>query len=282
MGVLFFSDELVFLRIFLMGLAVDMKKNASLNFMRSEGVFLAIFPFVGYYMAFVFEVGWLDFYGVPYDLIRIDIPQLIFSSISFAFLCVLLNVVFDAMVVLFALGGVFAQALTMPLVCSVFLGGVMLMVPGHSEKWYVLFLFFAFFSVARLLAPFCNKKYNGSYMETIRAEVSEEEVQSIARRNNYNFFNLKLILAVLFFGSFTVFSLGRWWAENKVNYYVVDDDFSSVMVANYGDIFIFKKIDLTLKKIGDGVIVVKLGDGKVMNLTEKKIGKLVSANNMKM
>jgi len=60
----------------------------------SENAWLAIFPVVGTYLAFLFQSSYFSYFGVPVSMVNIDIPKIIFSMAAIAVACVIFIAIF--------------------------------------------------------------------------------------------------------------------------------------------------------------------------------------------
>lgn len=66
-----------------------MSNKVVIERLKSEGILLAIVPFLGSLTAFAFEAGYLSYYDVPYDVISISLYRVLAAtlwlSLAFAF-----------------------------------------------------------------------------------------------------------------------------------------------------------------------------------------------------
>lgn len=65
----------------------------------SEHAWLALFPVIGTYLAFLFQASYFGYFGVPVSMVDVDIPKIVFSmaaiAIAFIFFVVLFAIAAD-------------------------------------------------------------------------------------------------------------------------------------------------------------------------------------------
>lgn len=241
--------------------------------LKSEGLLLALIPFVGTFIGFVFEAGYVSFYDVPISLIQIDFNRivastgLVFLIFMFWFKCL------SATSLLYKNKYVIIRALYEPTLMTLFFGAFAYAAPGEPNKWAILAGGFVAFSLLNFLPPAFEKRRGTRYLERLSAHLEECETQS-GRPN----IDITSLFALIFFGSTLVFGIGRSVAVEKHSYWVPEQYPSMVVVEFYGDVVVLKEFDTNSREIKQRMLVTSTQEeGIVYN--KVKIGPLIEKRN---
>lgn len=242
----------------------------------SEGVLIVLIPFVGTYIAFLFEAGFAAYYGVPIALIQIDFVKIIVSSaVVWIFVYLFFTLIEFARGVA---GGShpLRRALAFPLSATLVLSLFVVFTPLPHKLWIILSVF-SFFCIVTYASPIFKKGDGETYIQRLESQIEKERKSagnSGGKANNFAEFT-----SFLFVVSFFIFKSGLMLAEDKSRYYVMKDLPENVFVSNYGDVMVFAVSDKEYSRFTGEVVMVKLSDSVPISLLRKKTGQIQGVDN---
>lgn len=227
-----------------------------LGFIKNEAFLLSAIPAAAIIVSFIFEAGYLKFYGVPLGVANIDIYKVIVSCLCLLSFFYLIGEVFY-LVMGFAeryrgLVGIFFISLIPAGIFSLFA----ILFGLHFFFWFALSAFVIFFLYGWLCLREKAKK---------QEEPKEESIGLLDKIKGFIF------LSLLAFG--VSFGVGYRLALDKVVYFVVDGD--KVLVEIYGDKVVLAKIkdEDGISKLTGQVEILSLG-GYELKGELRRLGKL--------
>lgn len=233
-----------------------MNTSEILGFIKNEAFLLSAIPAAAIIVSFIFEAGYLKFYGVPLGVANIDIYKVVVSCLCLLSFFYLIGEVFY-LVMGFAeryrgLVGIFCISLMPAGVLSLFA----ILYGLYFLFWFALGAFVIFFV------------YGWLYLrdKTKRQEMKEEDdIKLIDKIKGF------ILLSLLAFG--VSFGVGYRVALDKVVYFVVGD--GKVLVEIYGDKVVLAEIinENGISRLTGQVEVLGLGDYELKGEL-KRLGKL--------
>ncbi|WAJ35873.1 hypothetical protein OU800_14710 [Pseudomonas sp. GOM7] len=194
-----------------------MKTSEILTFLKAEAFLLSAIPMVAIAASFFFEIGYLGFYGVPPNVIEVDLYTVIISCMCLVFLLYVVVEIFYTVINFARKSNKHLTAFCISLIPSL----MVLLFAGLYRVSQLLWLALAFFVIFYLYVLDLIKQ-KGS------VEVEAKKDESLILVDKFKGF---LFVAILMAG----LSLGVGYnvALEKVSYFVVGDD--KVLVEIYGD-----------------------------------------------
>ena len=191
--------------------------------LRSEGIVLAIIPFVGSLVALTYETGYLSFFDVPATFVQLDFVRIVTASAGVALFVAayLVALVFAALVVQGP--NPLRRALALPLSAAFLLGPIFLLTPGPPGRWLVLAGLMVLSILGYLIPPLFSRRSGTTYMQRLSADLdSERPARDDQKTKDSSTTYNKMIfpLSVLFFVTLAVFSLGRNAAAEATTHWV--------------------------------------------------------------
>lgn len=247
----------------------------------TEGFVLAIAPVIGYFVAFVFEVGYAGKFKIPIEFISLSLSDIIAVTSLLAIIAALIWIFF---------GGLYVQAFhksTDPVYRRVFSNFpffVLFVIHAllFRDLWseylwvvvyFVLFLFFDF--VFPLIAKYKVTGYKAKL-------TAQDKIDDAARRGPLRSFIAReggrpaqFIIVVGIFVLTTAHSAGRASALNKAEYLVPSDGDNIVVLRLYGDHLVCAPFDRDKKTVRPEFSILPLVDtSNQRSLNLEKVGPL--------
>lgn len=246
--------------------------------LRSEGIVLAIIPFVGSIVALTYEAGYLSFFDVPATFVQLDFVRIVTASavVAFFFVSYLVTLAFAGFVVQGR--NPLRRALAQPLSAAFLLAPIILLAPGPPGRWVVLAGLMVFSFLGYLIPPIFSRRRGTTYMQRLSADIDNEESARDGQRTKVTSATYNRIIfpsSVVFFVTFAVFSLGRNVAAEATTHWVTKESQPWLFVRSYGDTFILKSIDSSTTQIGSELRLLAPENSAAATLVRKDTGKLL-------
>lgn len=246
--------------------------------LRSEGVVLAIIPFIGSLVALTYEAGYLSFFDVPATFVQLDFVRIVTASAVVAFFVVayFIALVFAGFVVQGS--NLLSHVLAFPLSVAFLLVPILLLTPGPPGRWLVLAGLMVLSILGDLIPPLFSRHSGTTYMQRLSANLeSESPVHNDHKTKDSSTTLNKIIfpISVLFFVTFAIFALGRNAAAEVTTHWVTKDDQAWLLVRSYGGVFILKSFDPATKQIGSELRLLSPDNSAAATFIRKEIGKLL-------
>lgn len=252
-----------------------MQQNSINNLLKSEGILLAIIPFIGTLIGFVFEAGYVSYYDIPLSIIRMDFNRIITSTtlVSLFFITWFIGLHFAFS--LSASTNAIVRALFIPTVKYLIFTPFFYAIPEIPHRWIMLGTFFVLEVLLYLLPPVFHRKAGATYMKKLSEYTVEidtiEGIKGKREAKIYDSFFLILIASVLIFG------IGRNTANNKEYYWILERFPNMFVVGFYGDTAILKEYEDSSKVIKEKMILIDIKSEKGNVYTNVKTGMLTRA-----
>jgi len=194
-----------------------MKISDFVVFLKAEAFVLSAIPAAAIAVSFIFEMGYLSFYGAPLSVIEVDIYKVIVSCVS---LIVLFYLIVEIFSILFGLAGKFNKTVGAFFVSLI--PGVLITLFAMLFKLYILYWLAA--GVVLLFYLFVIAELRRERSTDEKLPKSAEHVLA-GKIKEFLFFSF--IVAGLSFG------VGYNIAMDKTKYFVINDN--RVLVELYGE-----------------------------------------------
>lgn len=234
----------------------------------SEAIWLAAVPFIGSLVSLAFEAGYLSFYGVPVTFVHLDLPQIAAASVFVAVVVAMLAFLSEIVFATVRGEHPVRQALVSPLFKAFFFFPFVLLGPLPATKWLYFFGFALAFVVLELVPPIFSRR-DGSYLVRLAAQVKED--RDADGKQEPLMEHVKGIFGLTAMAGLLVFLIGFDYASDKGRYFVAGTG-DKVMVANYGDLFVFTSFDQRTGELGTELTITKLDSGQLK--LHERLGKL--------
>lgn len=246
----------------------------------TEGVLIAALPVIGYWLAYLYQLGYCTYFNIPTVFIEISILNIMIALVGFASIIASINFYgepiyqFIRIFLPHPLNKIFVKIL---LIVS-FILAYSVVKNISTESIYFLLLFFALpYLLVDLILPLFSQKNVKGYLEKLKAqdEVDRNEqgdslMSKIALGLGRNLF---LYIAIFGFISFLVYFAGGYKAKTKSNFIVLNEPFNKVVLKNYRNSFVVADYDSCGQKIYPKFKLVPI-DSNLEKITVKKIGSL--------
>lgn len=236
-----------------------MKTSEILTFLKAEAFLLSAIPMVAIAASFFFEIGYLGFYGVPPNVIEVDLYTVIISCVCLVFLLYVVVEIFYTVINFAKKNNKHLTAFCISLIPFLMVS----LFAGLYRASQLLWLALAFFVISYLYVLDLIKQRD-------KVEVEAKKDESLILVDKFKGF---LFVAILMAG----LSLGAGYnvALEKVSYFVVDGN--KVLVEIYGDSVVlayFKASDSGRILTGE-IEVLKLS-GYTLKGEQQNLGKVRS------
>jgi multidrug efflux pump subunit AcrB len=244
----------------------------------TEGLLVAGIPIVAYLLKYSYELGYADAFSIPWELITIDLPNILLLSV---------NLMLAGVVVLFLI------AISMPffkgenvilrsLIKSLFsiliiLPWLVLSMLRHDKV--ILFLAVGFFLLVQyglFVSPLLTQRGKMGYAARLAA--AEFKLKRLMNFLDYSFgWKLKHLIVVIFVLVSLVASIkliGESVGIGKVTFMVNKSSPEMVVLRVYGDKLICAPFDRTTKEVKRTFTILKTGDDPNLQLSLEKVGPL--------
>lgn len=237
-----------------------MKVSEVFTLLKAEAFLLSAIPMVAISASFFFEIGYLGFYGVPPNVIEVDLYTVTISCVCMIFLLYFVVEVFYIIINFARKNNKYLTAFCISLIPCLMIA----LFAGLYRMYQLLWLALGIFVISYLyVLDLMREKESG-------AEVQERKDESLVLVDKFKgFFFAAILMAGLSLG------VGYNIALEKISYFVVDDD--KVLVEIYGDnvILAYFRVADSEKILTGKVEVLKLS-GYTLKGEQQNLGQLRS------
>lgn len=246
--------------------------------LKNESYLLAIIPFFGSFLAFIFELGYLQYYEAPITLIQLDFTRIITASGYIALGLTVIIILFEFAINIGKGLHPLYKIISDTLILCILVSSFLVLLPEKPEKWWYIAAIVCYQVVFKLILISPKTSKSETYWDRVSSENNpvKSKSETVEAKAALNF---RALLGLILFGSIWVTFLGRSWAADKTFYWVLDDQQDMVLVANYGDTLIFKKIILSTNEITDYIELYKINDVAPIKMSYSQIGRLKDKKN---
>lgn len=235
--------------------------------MLSEGVLIALVPFIGSTLAFLYEAGYLWFFSIPLSFIKLDLPFIIQSSM----MVLLVGVLFIAVIQLAQewrsqRKSQFKQIASSSILYLVVLGG--LLFAFRPDAWREWLLLLMGFGVLGVVLVYGEAWWLGDrtvpFYQRVDAVLASERWGHEGANSTFTSIFLVLLLGVAVCSG--VFQQGILAGKSKTTYWVLKTDQTLLFVEQYGENALFRRFDRLQKKLLPELQLRKVGDGAPIDM----------------
>lgn len=238
----------------------------------SEGVLIALVPFIGSTLAFLYEAGYLWFFSIPQSYIKLDLPFIIQSSM----MVTLVGILFIAVIQLGKEWGSqrksqFKRIASKSIFYLVVIGGLLFAFrPDAWREWLLVLLGFGILGVVLVYGEawwLGDRKV--PFDQRVDAVLSSERWGHENSNSPFSAILLALLLAVAVCSG--VFQQGVLSGKSKTTYWVLKSDQTLLFIEQYGDNALFRRFDRIQKKLLPELQVRKVGDGAPLDMVQIEV-----------
>ena len=219
----------------------------------SEVLFVGAAPFVGYWLAYLYEGGYCTFLGVPWILIEVGMMSVLSATVGVVVFLVVVQVAVDILYPAFAfLPSAVKWALTRSLVPALLIGAMHLVTsdPILTVMKSTIMIACIFIGI-HFLYPMVSQRRVEGFVAKLEAESNSElayrsigvsVAKKVGRRN---------MLAALIFGllSFSAYLAGGYAARTQEEFIVTSGPPARIVIKKYGDMLLAADFDSTAARI---------------------------------
>ena len=253
-------------------LSFEKPSDSIIEKLKNESYLLAVIPFMGSFLAFLFEVGFLTYYEVPITFIQLDFTRIVTAIGLIAIMLSTLLFLFEFAILISEGSHPLKKIIGKTLIIIILLSSFLILIPDHPEKWWFIAIAACYPIIFTLLPAIPKSSTSNNYWDRVSLLINSSKDK--IKTGKANQLTLKDILALTLFGSIWVSLLGINYAQDKISYWVLNNQPDMVLVANYGDTLIFKKVLLTTNEITDHLELYKLNDSTPIKMSLRELGKL--------
>lgn len=250
----------------------------------SEGILLAIIPFLSYLTVFVYEFGFASYFGIPYEFIQ---PN--FTSV-----CLVTTLIIGLLLFTFVMGyqvsvilltilpikdGPFLRAIKR-IIWQVF--GLLFFIFFWGKEWKEYtgpIITFSIIILIEFLWPLVTCRERKTYSEKLMGQEEIERRMDPIYRKFFDYINIKFgrhnvsifLLTALFL--LFVYQVGLIKAKQREYFWQIEGD-QKIIIRIYGDNLICASFD-TEKHILDNLLnIIKISPENKLSLKMMKVGRL--------
>ncbi|MFG0585459.1 hypothetical protein ACF8C1_19760 [Pseudomonas sp. zjy_9] len=236
-----------------------MKATEILSFLKAEAFLLSAIPMVAIVASFFFEIGYLGYYGVPPNVIEIDLYTITISCVCLVFLLYAVVEIFYILINFARKSNKHVTAFCISLIPCL----MIVMFAGLYRMVDFLWLALAIFIISYLYVLELMKEENPDKRESKK----DESILLVDKFKGFMF--VAVLMGVLSLGA------GYSIALEKVSYFVVDND--KILVEIYGDNIVLANFETSDSgRILTGEIEVVKLSGYTLKGEQQNLGKLRS------
>jgi hypothetical protein len=244
----------------------------------SEGLLLAAIPVIAHSIAFLYELGYCQFFGIPTFLISISATAIFIAagtmlSIAWPIYSIinLCSMLVDPLSTPLIRAVTRIFIVTVPLIALLFLFGL------DWPELYTAALTVLFIVILEFGTPLLAQRGKGNFSEKLRYQEEFESQQKKSHLSNV-FSRLGVSSAIVFvtliYSLFIAYSCGRAAAKKQESFLVLKETSNVAVLRIYGDNLVGAAYDGKSKKLTGEFLLRKVGDASSDSLTLQKIGHL--------
>lgn len=250
----------------------------------SETILLALIPLLAYFLLYLYESGFLGYYGVPSQYITFEISEVI--SITVLFFTVVFPI-FGVINIFYQFSGVFksrsskrqfmaiAIIIIYLIIFGLIFGGL-----GNNVASIFMFLMAGFVFLIVFISPIFYKKYKGTYREKLEQNFEQagnggKDLESlwevVIDKMGLEVFEFLTIFAMT---CFLTHPFGTLKAYQKVEYGVIQTSPECAVIYTKTDFIICTTFDKTNKIFEPGYQIYSSDDLSGIRIINERIGPL--------
>lgn len=252
-----------------------MSEKFLLERIKSEGVILAVIPFLGSLAAFAFEVGYLSYYDVPFDVINLSFYRILASTLWLSLGMAIAWIFLSKAIAIFMSPNQAIKNLFLLVMAIAFT--VLAIKTIEFNKFFLIAIAGAIIpTVASLFAwtfgensPF-REKISKTIVQAVKD--GEEIAERSQKISNIYLMPFALIATLLVIVS----CLGFLVAKIHTNTWVLDDQPTFILVRKYDQSYIFKEYNPKTSMIDGRVLITTIEENKKISIRRINIKGLIS------
>jgi hypothetical protein len=225
----------------------------------SDNSLLVAIPFVGSFVAFLFEAGKLSIYDVPITYIQLDFIRIVTASACVSFFALFAVLAWVLIIDIAQRSGPYRAIVAKALILLFFIGGFFALFSAPRQGWIFLGIGIVIIIALDLLPPLFARGTGKPFRERLKEQLVNDRIIEDKRSPMNIWFGDDVLtpLSFMFFGSIAVFGIGNYWEGAKSAHWFLEDKPDYVVVTNYGDTVLAKSIDRSTGQIGDSLFIAK-------------------------
>ncbi len=243
----------------------------------TEGVTIALIPVIGYAVAFAYQWGYANYFGIPPEVIAISISGVFIAGVLAGGLCFGLFFLSDVIYDLLPEKRNFVMARLVQYGDLYLISAFLLFIsPPHWQFWLVPLCVV----VAQLWddfgRPLLTQRDKKSYEEKVTAQwqANDKRKPQIALvMSKYGRSNIRAVLLMIMLLLIT-FQVGHSVAMRRTFYLIDEQKPSTAILAIYGNRYVSTNYSNTNGVFSSVMRIAYLAEGSAMELSWKKIGPL--------
>lgn len=210
----------------------------------SEGILIAALPAISYLLIFSFECGYVYYWKIPTELIRINISVLFLGFLGFVFYCLLHFSLFALLSCFFlSYGNLFIFLIPIFVsVIAIFIFSV------QFREWLWFILFFVLLLLLGVIVYLFKMNIGGLFLKSF-----EGIIKSMPLSLFYLFLTILCVVSI-----FVCFSIGYRRAQKRTEYLVYEDKLNEVVLRQYDNQLICSEIDRKTRVLKGNFIIYQL------------------------
>lgn len=245
----------------------------------TEGVIIALVPFLGYLFAFEYESGYAIFFNFPKEFINIGLPQIIITiSILYTITILLFFYIEGLSFMLFKnRRALYHSIIKLLPMFGLSIGYYFAFGGMRALPFFIVFLVFGFSEfIVPLITQRDKKDYESKLQAYDDADWKFREERGALSVRLIKLFGYKNIIFIfnLLVCVFLTQTIGEIAASRKIMFFVMPNNPQKVVVRIYGDNLICAPFDKETKTIKRDISIYKLTDPEARNLKFEILGPL--------
>ena len=252
----------------------------------TEGVLITLVPLLGYTIAFAYQSGIALYYGVPLELVKISLPQILIAVTSLVAIAMVLFMLSDAIYQLFPEGviqNIIIRRILMYSPLFLLLAVFLCLFDRHWKEWGWIVLIILVGVYDDFLRPLILQRSKPTYIAKIQAQWDVDSQSryliSVVFRK-YGTSNTRLIMFLVLLVTLS-YSVGRSAAMRQTTFYIDEANTNTVLLACYDDTLIYSTFEPTNRMLSSSIEIRRLSDALAIRLNKKNIGGVLIPNENK-
>ena len=257
-------------------MSTEPETKTQVSFGLTEGLVVAGIPAVGYWLAYLYELGYSRFFRIPVSYIRVDLGTVIGATLgmlgSLMFVYIFVSVLFIS--IWNYINKTIRYNLIHLMMITLFFTVMGIIAPRNS--YIAIFIFWLFFVFVEFGYPLITQRKTKGYINKIQAQ---QDLDSTAGTlTNIIMTRSPRIFALVFL--LYLFSMAAWLtggvtARFETEFWAPEGDSPLVVVRHYGDTLIAARYFPNSKTLSGEVVIMPAEGSSPTRLRLVKVGPLI-------
>lgn len=251
------------------------KKNVGLG----EGLLLASLPIVGYWLAYLFELGYCHFFKLPSSYIKLDLTNIFSGMLGALSIFVIFWFFLEA---IFQLIWRNLRPALLSSVMKIISATFVVLLFSLAFSWsikqtlVVLLIGVGFLAFLEFVFPLLSQKGVKGYLAKLDAEHTDDIQTHTLLDRALSVFNRRTGLGILLLYPISIFAWGAGAvsAFKEQTFWVFDDAEPRVVLRHYGDKLLTRQYCESAMYMPEAVTIVTVTDRNQVVLRSRKLGPL--------